>query len=241
MAETKRVSDQYTISAPAIIVDGNLTVTGTTTTVEAVDSLITDNIITLNSGETGPGVTLGTAGIEIDRGSGTDNALLVYDDTIDAFAVRLGSSLTTLRVATPVDNNDAVTKSYVDSIGFLTVAGVDTSVQFNVGGTTLGGDTNFTYDGFNLNIGDTTVNSGSIGSNSSNADFEIYASGAGTIYARSAIKMENETSDPAGVSGNNIIYAKAPGVGASGVYFSNTADSDELISKSKAVFYGLIL
>jgi hypothetical protein len=242
MAETKRVSDQYTISAPTIIIDGNLTVSGSTTSVETTNSSITDNIIVLNQGESGAGITAGTSGIEIERGSLT-NVSIVYDDSVDAFKVLLGAGLTNIRVATPVDNNDAVTKAYADaiSIGSLTPGGVNTSIQFNDSGTALGGDTNFTYDGFNVTIGDTTINSGSIGSNASNADFEIYASGTGTIHARSVIKMENETSDPSGVAGNNLLYAKTPGVGASGVFFSNTTDTDELVSKSKAVFYGLIL
>jgi len=52
--------------------------------------------------------------------------------------------------------------------------------------------------------------------------------------------MENESADPAGIAGNNQIYAKTPGTGESGVYYSNTNTSDELISKSKAVFYGFI-
>jgi hypothetical protein len=242
MAETKRVSDQYTISAPTIIIDGNLTVSGSTTSVETANSSITDNIIVLNQGEEGAGITAGTSGIEIERGSLT-NVSIVYDDSVDAFKVLIGAALTNIRVATPVDNNDAVTKLYVDTIssGALAAGGVDTSIQFNDGGSSLGGDTNFTYDGFNVTLGDTTINSGSIGSSASNADFEIYASGTGAIYARSVIKMENETSDPSGVAGNNLLYAKTPGNGSSGVYFSNTSDTDELVSKSKAVFYGLIL
>ena len=242
MAETKRISDQYTISAPTIIIDGNLTVSGTTTSVETTNSTITDNIIVLNQGETGAGITAVTSGIEIDRGSLT-NVSIVYDDSVDAFKVLLGAGLTNIRVAEPSDSTDAATKNYVDTAfgSGLTLGGVDTSVQFNSGGITLGGDSNFTYDGFNLNIGDTVINSGGIGSNSSNADFEIFASGTGAIYARSVIKIENEISDPSGVAGNNLLYAKTPGVGASGIYFANTTNNDELVSKSKAVFYGLIL
>ena len=75
MAETKRVSDQYTISAPTIIIDGNLTVSGSTTSVETTNSTITDNIIVLNQGETGAGITAVTSGIEIERGSLTMSAL----------------------------------------------------------------------------------------------------------------------------------------------------------------------
>ena len=59
-----------------VVVKGNLLVEGTTTTVESVDTTIADNILTLNAGETGAGVTLNQSGIEIDRGT-EDNARLV--------------------------------------------------------------------------------------------------------------------------------------------------------------------
>lgn len=241
MAETKRVSDQYTISAPTIIIDGNLTVSGSTTSVETTNSTITDNIIVLNQGETGAGITAVTSGIEIERGSLT-NVSIVYDDSVDAFKVLLGAGLTNIRVAEPSDSTDAATKNYVDAAvgGGLAVSGSDTSVQFNDGGSNLGGDSNFTYDGFNLNIGDTTINSGSIGTNSTNSDLEIYANGAGTIYTRSVIKMENEVSDPSSVSGHNQIYAKTPDGGGTGVYFVNSTASGEMVSKAKAIVFGII-
>lgn len=240
MAETKRVSDQYTISAPTIIIDGNLTVSGSTTSVETTNSTITDNIIVLNQGETGAGITAGTSGIEIERGSLT-NVSIVYDDSVDAFKVLLGAGLTNIRVAEPSDSTDVATKNYVDNaVGGFAVAGVDTSVQFNSGGSSLGGDTNFTYDGFNLNIGDTTINSGSIFTNSTNSDLELYANGSGTIYTRSVIKMENEIGDPSSVSGHNQLYAKTPDSGGTGVYFVNDSDSGELVSKTKAIVFGII-
>ena len=240
MAETKRISDQYTISAPTIIIDGNLTVSGTTTSVETTNSTITDNIIVLNQGETGAGITAGSSGIEIERGSAT-NVSIVYDDSVDAFKVLLGAGLTNLRAAEPSDSTDVATKNYVDTAvgGTLTVGGSDTSVQFN-NSSALGGDTNFTYDGFNVNIGDTTINSGSIGTNSTNADLEIYANGSGTIYTRSIIKMENESSDPSSVSGHNQVYAKTPDGGGTGVYFVNDTASGEMVSKSKAIVFGII-
>ena len=241
MAETKRVNDQYTIQAPSVVIAGNLVVSGSTASVATTNSTISDNIVVLNQGEIGAGITAGTSGIEIDRGS-LDNVSLVYDDAEDAFKVLLGAGLTNIKVATPVDADDAATKSYVDVAisGTLVVGGSDTSVQFNSGGSVLGGDTNFTYDGFNLNIGDTTINSGSIGSNASNSDLEIYANGSGTIYTRSIIKMENELSDPISVSGTNQIYAKTPDSGGTGLYFVNSTASGELVSKSKAIVFGII-
>jgi hypothetical protein len=52
-----------------VVITGNLTVNGSTTTVSTTELVVEDNIITLNQGEVGAGVTAGSAGIEVDRGS----------------------------------------------------------------------------------------------------------------------------------------------------------------------------
>ena len=60
---------------------GNLTVAGTTTTVSSANLDITDNIIFLNKGETGGGITLNQAGIRLDRGTFPD-AQFLFDETL---------------------------------------------------------------------------------------------------------------------------------------------------------------
>ena len=62
-------------------ISGNLLVKGDTTTVNTATLNIEDNIITVNSGETGAGITLDTAGIEINRGTYPD-AYLVFDENL---------------------------------------------------------------------------------------------------------------------------------------------------------------
>lgn len=69
MATVKRITTSYTIDSPDVIIDGNLTVLGDQTIVSTTDLAITDNVIILNSGETGAGVTKGNAGIVVDRGT----------------------------------------------------------------------------------------------------------------------------------------------------------------------------
>ena len=59
-----------------VVVAGNLTVTGTTTSIETTNTDITDNVITLNKGEVGAGVTLTTSGIEIERGTSPNRSLV---------------------------------------------------------------------------------------------------------------------------------------------------------------------
>ena len=73
----------------------NLTVSGTTTTVDTTNTTIKDNIIVLNSGKTGtPGTE--TSGIEIERGDGT-NVVLRFNDDGDKWEYTTdGSSFSTI-------------------------------------------------------------------------------------------------------------------------------------------------
>ena len=98
-ADGSTLSDRLTITSAGnvtiandLTVQGDFTVSGTTTTVDTTNLNITDNIITLNDGETNSYVTLGTAGIEIDRGTST-NATFLYDDSIDGWVADTGSSV----------------------------------------------------------------------------------------------------------------------------------------------------
>ena len=65
-----------------VTITGNLTVNGTTTTVSTTELVVEDNIITLNNGESGAGVTAGSAGIEVDRGTET-TVSFVWDEAND--------------------------------------------------------------------------------------------------------------------------------------------------------------
>lgn len=71
---------QITMTAPTVAtvgdqtvsgnltVSGNFTVAGTPTTVNSTVLVVKDNIITVNKGETGSGVSLDVAGLDVDRG-----------------------------------------------------------------------------------------------------------------------------------------------------------------------------
>jgi len=66
-------------NAAEITIDGDLTVLGETTTITSEDLVVSDNTITLNSGETGDGVTRESAGILVDRGNFT-NVGIFFDE-----------------------------------------------------------------------------------------------------------------------------------------------------------------
>ena len=69
-----------------VVITGDLTVLGKSTIVQSETLAIKDNIVYINQGETGDGVsTLGTtAGIEIDRGNATDVSIL-WDENLNLF------------------------------------------------------------------------------------------------------------------------------------------------------------
>ena len=82
-ANTKFDSAGGTISGDTTIT-GNLTVTGTRTFANTVDTLIADNIVTLNAAIDQASAPALNAGIEIDRGSSA-NVLLLWNETDDVW------------------------------------------------------------------------------------------------------------------------------------------------------------
>ena len=62
------VASNITLDTDNVYVTGNLYIQGNTTTVSSNNLTITDNVIVLNQGQPGAGITKGNAGIMIDRG-----------------------------------------------------------------------------------------------------------------------------------------------------------------------------
>ena len=103
-----------TMTGPLIInsnlnVIGNLFVSGTTTTINTTNSGIKDNIITINSGETGSGVSLLTAGIKVDRGTGTPY-YFVFDELSDTFRVGISTATESPSIVTSGDTQAIATR-----------------------------------------------------------------------------------------------------------------------------------
>jgi hypothetical protein len=88
-------------SGGSVRVTGDLIIEGNTVSVAATNLDVEDNIITLNYGETGPGVTLQYSGIEIDRGNTASvdpslepqsNSSFVWDEANNTWIIAQGSS-----------------------------------------------------------------------------------------------------------------------------------------------------
>jgi fibronectin-binding autotransporter adhesin len=109
-----------------VTISGNLIVSGDSVTVNVSEVLAEDNLITLNSGEVGAGVTAGVAGVEIDRGS-ADNALFQWEETADKFELKVGSAYADLKI----DDLEAARGTFSSSAivtGSLVVSGSSSSI-----------------------------------------------------------------------------------------------------------------
>jgi hypothetical protein len=100
-----------TINANNAVVTGNLTVSGTTTTINTTNSTISDSLIELNSGA---GSNANDLGFIFERGSTGDNAAIIWDESADVFV--LGTT-----TATGASTGDLTVTAGALSIGSLTL------------------------------------------------------------------------------------------------------------------------
>jgi len=121
------------VSGGSVLITGNLVVEGDTVNVSTTNLAIEDNIISLNTGEIGPGVTLTYSGIEIDRGntsaaSPQNNASFLYDESTDSWILAHGSAPGPFNFdASSLRLKQILTNSTTDS-GDLTLIGTGTGV-----------------------------------------------------------------------------------------------------------------
>lgn len=89
-----------------LTVAGSLTVTGNNATLSTSNLVIKDNLVEINNGESGNGVSAGKAGIRINRG-GADAFNVVFDETDDSLKVGPESALKTVALQDWVTANTA--------------------------------------------------------------------------------------------------------------------------------------
>src|SRR6056300_1782923 len=123
-------------------ITGDLTVQGTTTTIDSQNLTVEDNILVINSNSS----AATDSGVMINRGNANDPAVFYWDETVDKF--RLGTTtsdgstttdlsgvtLAKLQIGEPLADADASTKKYVDDqIASVSVGGVTgDNVQLNL-------------------------------------------------------------------------------------------------------------
>ena len=113
------INDTSATFAGNVVVTGQLTVNGTTTTVNSNNTTIADNLIELN---TGISASSNDAGIIIERGSTGNNAAIIWDESTDTFAMGLTTS-------TAADKSGGITVSVGTLVANLT--GTATAAQYS--------------------------------------------------------------------------------------------------------------
>ena len=126
------------VSGGSVRVTGNLVVEGDTFNVSTTNLNIEDNIISLNTGEVGPGVSLIYSGIEIQRGdtsaaSPQNNASFLYDESTDSWILAHGTAPGPFNFdASSLRLKQILTNSTTDA-GDLTLIGTGTGVVKVIG------------------------------------------------------------------------------------------------------------
>jgi hypothetical protein len=111
-----------------LLVTGNLLITGQALNVDTTNLNIKDNLIELNSGETGAGVTLRWSGLQVDRGS-LAPASILFDETTQTWNIAQGVAGTVLNFSNSKLKLRTITTNTTTDSGDLTL---DTNTGFGV-------------------------------------------------------------------------------------------------------------
>lgn len=118
---------RITLDTSEVLVTGNLRVEGDYVVVNVANLDIEDNIITLNKGETGDGVTEGYSGIQVDRGFGVDSSrnqypTFWYDELASTWEIVTTAGVNISYLESNLKVRKILTSSFTDN-GNLTLIG----------------------------------------------------------------------------------------------------------------------
>ena len=133
MSSYKRIGGNYTIESVGgyVTIVGNLIVTGNSTSVTSTNTNVTDNIITLNKGESGAGVANGTgySGIEIDRGT-QPKATLRWSEPDQKWQISSDSS-SYVNIATSGTGGGLSLSANLDMLSYSIYSSTNGNVRFD--------------------------------------------------------------------------------------------------------------
>jgi hypothetical protein len=200
-----------TLTAPNVVVSGNLTVNGTTTTVSTTNTLVADKLMELGNGTTGN--PSADAGIIIERGD-DPNVFMGWDEAANKFT--MGSSTSATGASSDVVDGDF-------TAGTLVISGLETA------SLTLGGVA-FTSTAAELNVMDADTTQATVtladadGVVINDADgsmTQCLVSDFGTYIAGSTLTLTNKTLSGGTISGS---IAGTPTFSGTSVTFSGAAN-----------------
>jgi hypothetical protein len=211
MATTKKVTGAYTISATTLTLDNDVTVTGNLTVTGTTNSVETTNTrVTDNIVTYNQGAT--GAGVGGTGFSGIE----IERGSLDNALLVFDESDDTFKVST--DGGSSYSALGLGAGGLNNVV-EDTTPQ-------LGGDLDLS--GFNIITA------------TSNQDINLIPNGIGYVTVEAGLKLNDQAITPTSATGATVLYADTASGGGTGLFFVDGSTSDELVSKSKAIVYGLI-
>jgi len=144
------------------------------------------------------------------------NAGLLTHKTASTFAgIRYNTTDNKWEISTSTsETGETGTWNEIGTASAGAVAGANTQVQFNDEGS-FGASANFTFtDTSQLNV-------------------------AGNINLTAGLQLADSAA-PGSVANTTVLYGNVAGSGGTGVYFVDGSTADELVSKSKAIVFGII-
>ena len=106
--------------ASDVVVSGNLTVSGTTTSINTEEINLADNIINLNSNYSGSAPTE-NAGIIVNRGTLAD-PYIIWDENLDQWMHSNGTTLSNLGTITGITGGEGIDPDVEDTLGNVTIS-----------------------------------------------------------------------------------------------------------------------
>jgi len=117
------------VTGTDLTLSGNLTVTGTTTSIETVNSQVKDSIMLLNDGAASGTNNANDVGLIMERGSSEDNVALVFDEGEDKFVCYKTSASSSSTDISSADTNATLMDIKVNDV-FVGADNLGTLAQF---------------------------------------------------------------------------------------------------------------
>ena len=193
---TLNSADNVTITTHTLEVVGNLDVSGNLTYINVTELNIQDPFILLNASNTG---------------SYASNSGVLTHTAASTFAgIRYNATATQWEISSSTDTTGLAGTWSAIATGNATVAGANTQVQFNDGGS-FGGNANLTFDKATSKL---------------------------TVLGH--LVLGNIGTTPSSTANAAALYNNVEGSGGTGVYVKSSTVDDELVSKSAAIVFAII-
>jgi hypothetical protein len=215
----------------SLVIDGDLTVSGTTTSVNTEEIKLADNVIVVNSNATGSATEDG--GLEIERGD-DDNKSFYWDESEDYWSIdseKLSAGSFTASGAITggslTDGTATLTSGDFTGLSSVSVSGNITSASGTVSGATLSDGTASMSSG-TISDGTMSIASGALSSVTTISASGNISSSAGTL---SGATLSDGTASLNSGSMSGLVNVTASGI----VSFGTLTDSGESIAVTKFV------